>query len=90
MSNNSKDLLANSVHSDQYYALQMIGIIVIAAFSKVEGGVRLEYYSTQYFHNCPLHAGDFYMLFVICKLFPKIPSECQTVWIQIRPDICQA
>ena len=28
------------------------------------------------------------------KLFPKIfsgkPSECQTVWIQIRPDICRA
>ena len=33
--------------------------------------------------------GKFFILF--CQLFQKIisgkPSECQTVWIQIRPDI---
>ena len=46
MSNNSKDLLANSVHSDQYYALQVIGIIVIAAFSKVVGVLFLKNIST--------------------------------------------
>ena len=41
--------------------------------------------------------GNFAYFFVVCGLFllneifqknlPGIPSECQTVWIQIRPDI---
>ena len=39
-----------------------------------------------------LHAGEFFMLSCPLLIFfsnqlSAIPSECRTVWIQIRPDI---
>ena len=37
-----------------------------------------------------LSSADFFKINLFRKKNSVIPSECQTVWIQIRPDICQA
>ena len=34
-----------------------------------------------------LSSGDFFQNQLFRKILSGIPSECQTVWIQIRPDI---
>ena len=36
---------------------------------------------------CFLSSADFFQNQLIGKLLSGIPSECQTVWIQIRPDL---
>ena len=41
-----------------------------------------------------LHASqspaDFFQNQLFRKFLSGIPSECQAVWVQIRPDICRA
>ena len=36
---------------------------------------------------CFLSSADFFQNQFFRKILSEIPSECQTVWIQIRPDI---
>ena len=37
-----------------------------------------------------LSSANFFQNQLFQKILSGIPSECQTVWIQIRPDICRA
>ena len=36
---------------------------------------------------CFLLSADFFSKLLFQNILSRIPSECQTVWIQIRPDI---
>ena len=40
-----------------------------------------------YFFSCFSSSADFFLNQIFRKNISGLPSECQTVWIQIRPDV---